>query len=607
MAKKREEVAIEDQWDVASLYPNDATWHAEFNQIKGSSSAPFWPEIESYKGSLAKGSAHFRKVMDRIEGISRQLEKLYTYAHLRHDENLANDGYKSMNSMITSLYHAFSQETSWFEPEILALAQEKLNEYLHADELKEYRFKLEKLVRMKPHTLSQDKEEMMAQAGQALQAVQKAFSSLTNADFNFGTVCDQNGKEHELTHGRYSLYLHSHDRSLRKNAFEKMMGHFRAHENTLCELIGGQVQSHLFNAKARKYKTCLEAAIFPKNIPTTVYKSLIEAVHKKIGALHRYVRLRKEKMGLDFLHLYDMYTPLTKEIEVSMSYKEAEQAVADSVAPLGNEYQNLLRKGLFEQRWVDRFENTGKRSGAYSSGCYDSNPYILMNYSGTLRDVFTLAHEAGHSMHSLYSKTHQPYHYSSYPIFVAEVASTFNEQLLTRHLLKNASSTEEKIYLINQKIEDIRATLFRQTMFAEFELAIHEMAENHEPITPAALKAKHLELNKFYFGEEVVVDELISSEWSRIPHFYYNFYVYQYATGLSAAIALSKKVTEGGIKERDAYLKFLSGGCSKYPIDLLKDAGVDMSRPEPVLAAIDHFDELVTELEALLEIGQLKA
>lgn len=598
MLKDRNEVLPEDRWNVEAMYPDVAAWKKEFETIPLEKN-PHWPEIAAYKGKLEKPE-DLKALLDLIFSIDRKLTNLYTYARLRHDEDLTNDLHKVLDGQIATLVHDFQQEISWFEPELLALSNDTIKRLLAAPILSEYKFHLEKIVRVKPHVLSKDQEELLALAGKPLQATYKAFSAINDADFKFGSVLNSEGEERELTHGSYGMFIRDQDRTLRKNAFMQLHGVYLRYENTLSELIDGQVQSHFFNARARKYPTCLEASLFPKNIDTTVYHSLVKAVNEKIGALHDYVSLRQKLLGLDRLHLYDMYVPLTSKIDIRMPYIEAEDIVIESVSPLGAEYQNIMRKGFKEQRWVDRYENRNKRSGAYSSGCYDSMPYILMNYKGMLRDVFTLAHEAGHSMHSYLSHKNQPYHYGDYTIFLAEVASTFNEELLIQLLLKRASTKEEKIYLLNQKIEDIRTTLFRQVMFAEFELLIHEMAEKNIPITPRILKEEFRNLNKRYFGDQVVIDDEADIEWARIPHFYYNFYVYQYATGISAALALADRVTKGGKTEREDYLAFLKGGSSRYPIDMLKVAGIDMRSPEPVKAAIEKFSGLVKELQKLI-------
>lgn len=600
MLKTRNEVTKNDCWNIEALYPNLETWEKDFDLICRPVQQPHWPEIAAFRGRLKESPETFKKALETIFSIDRKLSTLYTYAHLRHDEDITNDIHKVAYNKIMGIMHDFQQEISWLEPEILALPDKSISSFLASPTLAPYKFHLEKIIRIKPHTLSPREEELLALAGKSLQASHKAFSAINDADFKFGTVVDSKGEKRPLTHSLYGLYLRDHDRTLRKNAFLQMHGTFMDYENTICELLHGQIQAHLFNARSRKYSSCLEAALFPKNIDTAVYHSLIKAVDNGLPALHKYVNLRKKLPGVDKLHLYDMYVPLTSEIDIKMPYHEAEDIVIESVAALGPEYQNLLKKGFKEQRWVDRYENQNKRSGAYSSGCYDSLPYILMNFRDSLREVFTLAHEAGHSMHSLYSYKSQPYHYAHYPIFLAEVASTFNEDLLIRLLLQRSKSKEETIYLITQKIEDIRTTLFRQTMLAEFELFIHTMAEKNIPLTPKLLREEYLKLNKRYFGNDVVIDPNAEVEWARIPHFYYNFYVFQYATGISAALALAERVVNGGKEERNAYLTFLQGGGSKYPIEMLQKAGVDMRSPTPVKAAIDKFDSLVDELGKLL-------
>ena len=558
MALDRTKVAKQDQWDVAALYPNLQAWEKEFTKNVPTTS-PRWPELDAYKGKLGESPETLKAALDALFGLSRKLSKLYTYAHLRHDEDITQDAHKTAYNKILAALHDLSQETAWFEPELLALSEKTLAKFLKSKVLAPYHFHIEKSVRVKKHMLSHEGEELLAMAGKALQAPHKAFSAINDADFHFGHVKDAKGKDRELTHGSYGIYIRDTDRVLRANAFKQLHGKYQGYENTLCELLNGQVQSHVFNAKARRYHSSLTAALFPKNIDTAVYHALIQAVNDNLNVLHSYIELRERVMGVGQLHLYDLSVPLIPAADIRMSYREAEDIVIESVAPLGAPYQNLLRKGFNGQRWVDRFENKHKRSGAYSSGCYDSAPYILMNYKELLKDVFTLAHEAGHSMHSLMSHTHQPYQYADYPIFLAEVASTFNEELLMRLMLERAKNKQERIYLINQKIDDIRGTLFRQTMFAEFELWIHEMAEQNIPLTPKLLKDQYGLLNQRYYGSGVVFDDESAIEWARIPHFYYNFYVFQYATGISAALALAERVCHGGKAEREDYLSFLKG------------------------------------------------
>lgn len=603
MAKLRSEVASEDRWDVESMYPNMESWEKEFSSLFPNPNAVKFPAIDKLKGTLGQGADKVKEGLDLVFGIQRRLVKLYTYAHLKHDEDIADEKPKQAYNRILTCYHQFGEEISWFQPELLSLPEQTLKQYLNSPVLKDYRFHIEKIFRLKPHTLSADNELLMAIAGQAMQTPHKAFSAINDADLKFGSVLDSKQKPREITHALYGLYVRDQDRQLRERAFKQYHGKFSEYSNTLCELLYGQIQTHQANAKARQYPSCLDAALYPKNIDTSVYHALIKAVDEEIHVLHKYTALRKKILDLDTLHLYDLYVPLTKDVDIKMPYKEAEQIVIDSVAPLGTEYQNLLKKGFQQDRWVDRYENTNKRSGAYSSGCFDSHPYILMNYKDILRDVFTLAHEAGHSMHSLLSHKNQIYHYSDYPIFLAEVASTFNEDLLMRLMLKQCTNKEERIFLINQKIEDIRGTLFRQTMFAEFELWIHQQVEQGIPLTPKMLSAHYRQLNVKYYGPALTLDSEGDIEWARIPHFYYNFYVFQYATGISAALALSDRVTSGGAKEQQEYLSFLKAGSSKYPIDILQMAGVDMRSPAPIKSAIRTFDKLVDQLAEEMDVS----
>lgn len=597
MLIERTKVDAKDQWDLTNLYPTISDWEKDFVKYTQSDKTHLhWPDFASYKGRLGESPETLKLALEAYLTIARQLHKLYTYSHLLHDEDITHNEHKTANDKARAILYDFSQETAWFEPELLALDASTLKNMLESPILAPYRFHLEKIVRIKKHTLSPREEELLAMAAKALQTPNKAFRAINDADFKFGTILDKDGKERMLSHASYGLYIRDEDRILRKNAFSKMLETYMNYENTLCELLNGQIQTHILDAKVRNYSSSLEAALFPKNIDTGVYHALIKSVNDKLPVLHRYIELRKKVLNVGPLHLYDMYVPLIPAVELKLSYQEAEDLVIESVAPLGADYQNILRKGLKDQRWVDRFENKNKRSGAYSSGCYDSMPYILMNYKSILKDAFTLAHEAGHSMHSFLSHSQQPYHYSDYPIFLAEVASTFNEELLMKLLLERAQSKEQRAYLINEKIEDIRGTFFRQTMFAEFELWLHSSAEKEIPLTPQLLKNTYSQLNRKYFGDGVVIDPEAEMEWARIPHFYYQFYVYQYATGISAALALSERVLNGGNAERDAYLNFLKGGSSRYPIEMLKLAGVDMHTSQPIDATIRKFDSLVTLL-----------
>jgi oligoendopeptidase F len=596
VTKERSAILPQYHWNVEALYPSWEAWKQDLDKWGREEASPHWPEIASLRATWSQSPENLKQLLELCLEIDRQLTKLYTYAHLRHDEDVAEEKAKNAYSRIVSLHYAFRQESAWIEPELLQLEEKKWEEMLSSGALRDYLIYLEKIIRMKKHTLPAAQEELLAMAGKALETASQAFGAFNNADLKFPAVEDSSGKKRELTHGKYLLYLRDGDRVLREGAFKTLHRCFGDYENTLCELLSGQIQRHLLEMRTRHYSSCLEAALFPHQIDVEVYSSLISAVRAHLPALHRYMKLRKERLGLDQLHLYDLHVPLVKQVDMNMTYEEATQEIIASVAVLGEDYQRALNQGLTQDRWVDRYENARKRSGAYSSGCFDSMPYILMNYHGTFNDAMTLTHEAGHSMHSLLSRRHQPYQYSQYSIFVAEVASTFHEELLLRHLLAKATSKEQKAFLINQKLDDMRATLLRQTMFAELELKLHQWAEQGTPLTPALLKAEYRKLNEEYFGPDVCIDEEADIEWARIPHFYYNFYVYQYATGISAAHALVDKVLSGNEQARDRYLAFLSAGSSRYPLDVLALAGVDMRTSQPVEAAMLHFEALVQEL-----------
>jgi oligoendopeptidase F len=590
-----------DQWNVKAIYPSLEDWKKEFTKVQGnpqgSPQAPHWPVLARFKGRLNEGPAVVLQLVEAVLDLDKNLSKLYTYAHLRHDEDVGHDVHKEAYLRIVGLLHDFRQETCWIEPELLSLSDGDLMKLLNAPDLKPYKFYLEKIIRLKPHTLDAEKEEMLASASLALDASERAFGAFNNADLKFPNVKDSAGQEHELTHGKYSVYMRSHDRVLRKNTFLALHNSFGAFENTLCELINGQVQKDYFNAKVRHFSSCLEAALFPHNIDKKVYMNLISTVRKHLPVLHRYMEFRKQALKVDELHLYDMSVPLVADADIKMEFEEAAKFIVESMAPLGAGYQKSMEKGFFEDRWVDRYENQRKRSGAYSSGCFGTMPYILMNYFGEYNSITTLAHEAGHSMHSFSSWKSQPYQDAGYPIFVAEVASTFNEELLLRHFRAAVQDPQKIAYLVNQGLEGIRNTFFRQVMFAEFELKIHEFAEKSIPLTPLLLKTEYRKLVSDYFGPAVTLDDEVDIEWARIPHFYYNFYVYQYATGIAAAHALVETVVKNGPEK---YLKFLSSGGSRFPLDLLEIAGVDMRSPAALEAIIAHFGALTEDLKKTL-------
>lgn len=593
MATKREDIDAKDMWNLASLYETTDLWEEEFSKL-WQEAEKGWEKLANQKNSLKDNALSVKKLLDAYFGYLRLIEKVYTYAHLKHDENVADDMGKSAYQRGLSLIHLFQNAASWIEPSLLQFSEESLKALKENPEIREYRFYMQKLIDQKEHILSQDKEELLALSMRMQHTARSAFGALNNADIQFEDVEDSEGKKHRLTHGSYHVLMKSGDRTLRKNAFKSLHGSFQKFENTFAELIQGQVQGHIFNAKVRGYNSCLEAALKPNQIPLDVYHNLIKTVRQNLPTLHSYVALRKEMLGVDEFHFYDLQVSMVKDCDMRFSYEEGCKIVGDSVSLLGKEYTDILRKGITEDRWVDIYETRGKRTGAYSSGCYDSLPFILMNYQGTLSDVLTLAHEAGHSMNSLLSNRKQKYHEADYTIFVAEVASTFNEQLTYEYLLEKAKTKTEKLYILNHQIDALRNTFFRQAMFAEFELKIHELGEKQVPLTPALLKDEYLKLNKDYFGPELVVDEELAIEFARVPHFYYNFYVYQYATGIAAAAALVEKVKKEGPEK---YLEFLAAGGSDYPTQVLKEAGVDMCKSDPIQEAANVFKKLIDKFK----------
>ena len=513
---------------------------------------------------------------------------------------MGNSTYQGYAAQAQAAATRLSAAEAFFEPELLAMEESRLQGFLKEDpKLEKYRLLIDRIWRRKEHTLSAAGEEILAKTYEMATAPDDIFSMFNDADAKFGTIRDENGKEVELTHGRFGGFMESSDRRVRKEAFEALYQTYDQFKNTLAATYSANVKKAKFYADVRKYPSALAAALAPGNIPTEVYDNLIETVHRFLPAMYRYVALRKRALGVEELHMYDVYVPLVADQTKKIPFAEAKEIVKRGLAPMGEEYVSHLEEG-FDHRWIDVYENRGKRSGAYSWGAYGTHPYVLLNYQGKLDDVFTLVHEMGHALHSWYSNANQPYVYSGYLIFVAEVASTCNESLLMQYLLKESKDKKEKAYLLNHFIDQFKGTLFRQTMFAEFEKITHEMYAKGESLTAERLCAVYMDLNRKYFGEEMVSDPQIALEWARIPHFYTEFYVYQYATGFSCAIALSKRILEMGEAGVADYMKFLKGGCSKDPIELLKMAGVDISTPKPVEDALQLFEELVSELEELL-------
>jgi oligoendopeptidase F len=592
---KRSEVRVEDTWKTEDIYASLDLWEADLKKV-----AELGDKLASYEGKISDAESLFA-VMRLNEDIDFVGGRLFGYASRVSDVDTSNSDNQKLVMRARTAFVKIGEQASFMEPEILALPEGAIDRfYEEKPELLRYKVYLKNIIRTKEHMLTPELEKLLASAGDVTGSCANAFSMFNNADLKFPEITNEQGEKERLTHGRYVPFLECADRRVRKDAFEAMYSTYASYKNTLASIYTGNLKSHRFYAKARKYNSCLEAAVDRNDVPKEVYTNLIEAVHNNLDKMYRYVRLRKKLLGYDELHMYDLYTPLVKDADVNIPFDEAKKTVLEALAPLGTDYTDIIKEG-FENRWIDVYENEGKRSGAYSAGVPGCHPFVLLNHSGTLDSMFTLAHEMGHAMHSYLSQKNQPFIDSRYVIFVAEVASTCNEVLLVKHLLKNTTDKVQRAYLINHFLESFRGTVYRQTMFAEFELMTHEAVEKGESLTPDVLCKMYLDLNKKYFGDDITVDSDIEMEWARIPHFYYNFYVYQYATGFSAAVALAEKILSEGAPAVENYKKFLSGGCSKSPIDLLRIAGVDMASPEPVNAGLKLFDELLGEMEELMQ------
>ena len=577
------------KWDLTPLIKNDDEWEKLYKDLESKICG-----YESLKGHIGESLETFRGALEFDINISREIEKIYTYSHLRSDEDKTNQFTLAMYQRSVNLYTRISELSSFMTPEIQEIDDTVIDSYIKHQTMKDYRFYLEKIIRFKPHTLSKEMEQVIAMMGEIAQAPSQIFSQLDNADITFGTLADSDGNETELSHGNFSTFLQDEDREVRRQAFFQYYRSYDNLKNTVSATLDHSNKKDSFYARVRKFSSSREASLFSDNMPENVYDNLVVTVRNNTAPLFRYFDFRKETLNLDKLHFYDTYVPIVGDVNFSMTYDEAVETCIKALAPLGDEYTNIMKEGLLGG-WVDRYENKGKRSGAYSSGCYDSPPYILLNYEDkNINSLYTLIHEAGHSMHSYYSKHAQPYIMSDYTIFVAEVASTFNETLLSRYLLDlYKDNIKMQAYILNREIDNIRATLYRQTMFAEFETRSHKIVEQNDPLTLEVARREYRELLDAYFGDKLFIDDVLTLECLRIPHFYSAFYVYKYATGISAAIALVEKVLSEGAPARDAYLGFLKLGGSKYPLEELNDAGVDMSSPEPVEKAIKHFGELV--------------
>ncbi len=591
----RDSIPETDRWDLTLLYADDAAWEAEFSALQER-----YPEILNFRGKLAESPAALLAALEFEKTIDQPLERLGTYASLRTSENGADGAFLEREARLQNLQTDIVETCSFMSPELQAVADEDFAALLAAPELAPWRTVLERLRRLKPHTLNEREERLLALGSQPLAGHEETFSQLTNVDLKFGLVTDGEGRQIELSLGSFSSFLVKPDRALRRRAFEQFYEEFTDHKFTLASTLANSVRTDVFQSKVREYPSALTAALFRNNIPEAVYTNLVGTVRANLAPLYRYYELRRRALSLDEVHHYDTYAPLVPEITTHLTFDQAIDRVIEAVRPLGDEYTRELEAGL-RGRWCDRYESKGKRSGAFSSGCYGSPPYILMNYKpDVFADMFTLAHEAGHSMHTWYAQRHQTYQDHHYPIFLAEVASTFNEELLTHHLLGQTEDPTMRAYLLNRQIDDLRGTIYRQTMFAEFEKIIHERQEAGEALTLETLTSVYHELLVTYFGPNFALDPQLDLECLRIPHFYSAFYVYQYATGMSAAIALSRQVLETGDAAR--YLGFLQSGGKLFPIDTLAAAGVDMTSAAPVESALALFAQRVDELAGLLGI-----
>ncbi len=592
---KREDVKKENTWALEDIYASDDLWEQELEELNA-----ICKEFSSYEGHLTDSAEMLYNYLTLSEKAEKLFERIYIYANQALHVDMNNSKYQDFAARANTAMVQLQSVTAFSTPELLSVDESVIRGFMtEMDELKLYETKFERIFKEKTHILSKEEETLLASVSEVAGAAGDIFTLFANADLKFDQIPDENGNMVEMSNSRYITFLTSPDRNVRIAAFKSMYKACGQFKNTLAATYSTNAKKASFYAKTRKYAGSLEASLEPNSIPVAVYDNLIDAIHTHLPKMYKYVSLRKKALGVDELHMYDVYVPMISDADKKISYEEAKATVLEALAPMGEDYLAILKEG-FENRWIDVYENEGKKSGAYSWGPYGTHPYVLLNHNDNIDSMFTLAHEMGHALHSYYSNKTQPYTYASYELFVAEVASTCNESLLIHHLLKKCTDKKERAYLINHFLDNFKGTIFRQTMFAEFERITHKMADNGEALTADKLCEIYYDLNKLYFGPDMVSDEEIKYEWSRIPHFYTEFYVYQYATGFSAAIALSKRIMELGEEGVKDYMKFLTGGSSKDPIDLLKMAGVDMSTPDPINAAMDMFGQLVDELEALI-------
>lgn len=590
----REEIDDDQKWNLSPMYKEIGSWESEFREITED-----YPALMDFKGRLSENNEIIADYIRTSDELSRKLERVYTWAHLKHDEDLNNTTFQSNHDRVVNLMVRIETDTSFFVPELLSMPNDRIDSLMKDPVLEFARVPIRSILRTKDHFLSEKEEKILAMADDVLDASSKTYRMLNDADLTFPTVKDEEGNEIEISHGRFVGLLTSSDRDVRQNTLEGFYSSYRSHRNTFTSILEGEMKKRAFRAKVRNFPSALHASLHGDEVTPVLYNGLIEAVHSAFPDFYRYVELRKKALKLDELHMYDVYVPLVEDFSRKIPFEEAKEIVLKALEPLGSEVLDIVKEG-FSSRWIDVYENKGKRSGAYSSGCFDSPPYILMNYDRNIREVFTLAHEMGHSVHTYLSGKYQPHITADYRIFVAEVASTVNEVLLLDHLRKIWPSKEEQIYLVNHHLESFKGTVFRQTMFAEFERDVQETVEKDIPLTPDLLCKQYGKLNRDYFGPEMVIDKEIELEWARIPHFYYNFYVYKYATSFSVANAIATRILKGEEKQLEIYTDMLKAGGSKPPVELLKDAGVDLSTPEPISEALKVFGSLITEMEGML-------
>lgn len=584
------------KWDLASMYKDEAHWNQVYNEVTS-----LTEDFAKYEGNLITSGSQLFKALEDMGEITRRVRSLYSYASMNLDQDTRVGKSQELSSRALGAYVLVSEKTSFVEPEILSLTDAKIEEFYKAEpKLEKYRHYLNDTLRLKDYVLSAREESILAQMGEVSAAPQTIFSMLNNADLTFETIIGENGKEIEITHGNFIPLLESEDRGVRERAFKSLYKTYGSFKNTFAASLNGDLKKNIFESNLRGYKSSREASLAKNNVELSVYDNLIESIHDNLDTMYKYMEIRKRALGLDELHMYDLHTPMVKDFEMKIAYEDGVELVKEGLKPLGSEYMEVVEEG-FSSGWIDVYENRGKRSGAYSGGSYDSKPYILLNYHDTLDNVFTTAHEMGHSIHSYFTRKNQPYVYGDYCIFVAEVASTVNESLLINHMLDKAVDKKERLFLINHYLDTFKSTVFRQTMFAEFEKIMNEHLEAGGALTADFLCQEYKKLNELYYGPGVVIDEEIAMEWARIPHFYYNYYVFQYATGYSAAASLTEKILEEGQPAVDDYIGFLKSGSSDYPLEVLKRAGVDMTTREPVDKAMKLFKKLVDEMDSLID------